>query len=73
MPTLLGVGQYTLYAELPPSGGLYATANVTYRGIQIGTPQSKTKQLPQPRPPYPSPSHPVDTPMFRRRLKSSGA
>lgn len=36
VPTLLGIGQYTLYAELPRSGGLYDTANVTYRGIQIG-------------------------------------
>jgi phospholipid/cholesterol/gamma-HCH transport system substrate-binding protein len=31
-----GVGQYKLYADLPRSGGLYATANVTYRGTQIG-------------------------------------
>src|SRR6201998_3453286 len=36
MPTLMGVGQYTLKADLPASGGLYATANVTYRGITIG-------------------------------------
>src|ERR1700757_1279931 len=36
MPTLMGVGQYTLKADLPGSGGLYATANVTYRGITIG-------------------------------------
>ena len=36
LPTLAGVGQYKLYADLPASGGLYATANVTYRGIQIG-------------------------------------
>src|SRR6201987_691023 len=34
--TLAGFGQYTLYADLPASGGLYRTANVTYRGIQIG-------------------------------------
>ena len=33
---MLGIGQYTLHAQLPRSGGLYATANVTYRGIQIG-------------------------------------
>jgi phospholipid/cholesterol/gamma-HCH transport system substrate-binding protein len=31
-----GVGQYKLYADLPRSGGLYATSNVTYRGTQIG-------------------------------------
>lgn len=36
VPALLGVGQYTLHAELPRSGGLYATANVTYRGSTIG-------------------------------------
>src|ERR1700742_5147156 len=37
IPSLVGVGRYTLYAELPQSGGLYRTANVTYRGITIGT------------------------------------
>ncbi|MEB3983563.1 MCE family protein [Mycobacterium sp. 663a-19] len=37
LPSLVGVGRYTLYAELPQSGGLYRTANVTYRGITIGT------------------------------------
>ena len=31
-----GIGQYKLYADLPRSGGLYATSNVTYRGTQIG-------------------------------------
>jgi phospholipid/cholesterol/gamma-HCH transport system substrate-binding protein len=36
LPSLAGVGQYTLTADLPASGGLYATANVTYRGITIG-------------------------------------
>jgi phospholipid/cholesterol/gamma-HCH transport system substrate-binding protein len=36
LPTLLNVGQYQLKAELPASGGLYRTANVTYRGITIG-------------------------------------
>jgi phospholipid/cholesterol/gamma-HCH transport system substrate-binding protein len=36
IPTLAGIGQYTLYADLPASGGLYRTANVTYRGITIG-------------------------------------
>ena len=35
-PALVGIGQYKLYADLPRSGGLYATANVTYRGTQIG-------------------------------------
>lgn len=36
IPSLIGIGQYTLTAELPASGGLYRTSNVTYRGIQIG-------------------------------------
>lgn len=36
LPSLAGVGQYTLYAQLERSGGLYGTANVTYRGTQIG-------------------------------------
>jgi phospholipid/cholesterol/gamma-HCH transport system substrate-binding protein len=36
LPTLAGIGQYKLYADLPASGGLYATANVTYRGVTIG-------------------------------------
>ena len=36
VPSLVGIGQYHLKAELPASGGLYPTANVTYRGITIG-------------------------------------
>jgi phospholipid/cholesterol/gamma-HCH transport system substrate-binding protein len=36
IPTLAGIGQYTLKADLPASGGLYPTANVTYRGINVG-------------------------------------
>jgi phospholipid/cholesterol/gamma-HCH transport system substrate-binding protein len=36
VPRLVGIGQYELHADLPRSGGLYATANVTYRGTQIG-------------------------------------
>jgi phospholipid/cholesterol/gamma-HCH transport system substrate-binding protein len=36
IPTLMGIGQYQLKADLPASGGLYPTANVTYRGITIG-------------------------------------
>ena len=36
LPRLAGVNQYTLYADLERSGGLYRTANVTYRGIAIG-------------------------------------
>ena len=37
IPTAVGIGQYTLKAALPASGGLYKTANVTYRGQTIGT------------------------------------
>ncbi len=36
IPSLVGIGRYTLKANLPASGGLYPTANVTYRGITIG-------------------------------------
>jgi phospholipid/cholesterol/gamma-HCH transport system substrate-binding protein len=36
IPSLVGIGRYSLYADLPQSGGLYRTANVTYRGVTIG-------------------------------------
>ncbi len=36
IPTMVGIGRYTLQADLPASGGLYPTANVTYRGVTIG-------------------------------------
>ncbi|ORW04400.1 virulence factor Mce family protein [Mycobacterium kyorinense] len=36
LPSVVGLGQYTLKADLPASGGLYPTANVTYRGETIG-------------------------------------
>jgi phospholipid/cholesterol/gamma-HCH transport system substrate-binding protein len=36
IPSLVGIGRYTLKAQLPASGGLYPTANVTYRGQTIG-------------------------------------
>jgi phospholipid/cholesterol/gamma-HCH transport system substrate-binding protein len=36
LPDLVGIGQYSLKADLPASGGLYRTANVTYRGATIG-------------------------------------
>jgi len=36
LPSLAGIGQYELHAKLPRSGGLYETANVTYRGTAIG-------------------------------------
>lgn len=37
LPTkLFGVGRYTVTMELPRTGGLYATGNVTYRGTEVG-------------------------------------
>ncbi|GAB3021211.1 MCE family protein [Mycobacterium bourgelatii] len=33
---LFGVGRYTVTVELPESGGLYDTSNVTYRGFEVG-------------------------------------
>lgn len=33
---LFGVGRYTVTMQLPRSGGLYETANVTYRGTKVG-------------------------------------
>ncbi len=36
LSSLAGIGRYTLKADLPSSGGLYKTSNVTYRGITIG-------------------------------------
>jgi phospholipid/cholesterol/gamma-HCH transport system substrate-binding protein len=36
LPSVAGIGQYKLYADLPRSGGLYSTANVTYLGTEIG-------------------------------------
>jgi phospholipid/cholesterol/gamma-HCH transport system substrate-binding protein len=37
---LFGVGRYTVKMELPQSGGLYQTGNVTYRGTEVGRVQS---------------------------------
>jgi phospholipid/cholesterol/gamma-HCH transport system substrate-binding protein len=36
VPALVGIGRYTLNVDLESSGGLYPTANVTYRGTTIG-------------------------------------
>lgn len=36
VPTMLGIGRYTVMLELPDAGGLYRNANVTYRGDTIG-------------------------------------
>ena len=37
---LFGVGHYVVDVELPRSGGLYETANVTYRGSKVGRVQA---------------------------------
>ncbi|AMU69566.1 MlaD family protein [Mycobacteroides abscessus] len=37
---LFGLGQYTVTLRLPKAGGLYPTANVTYRGTEVGRVQS---------------------------------
>ena len=36
LPSVAGIGQYSLKVDLPAAGGLYRTANVTYRGVTIG-------------------------------------
>ena len=36
LPSVAGVGQYQLKVDLPAAGGLYRTANVTYRGVTVG-------------------------------------
>jgi phospholipid/cholesterol/gamma-HCH transport system substrate-binding protein len=35
-----GVGRYTVTVELPATGGLYKTGNVTYRGTEVGRVES---------------------------------
>ncbi|MEH3140665.1 MAG: MlaD family protein [Mycobacterium kyogaense] len=37
LPALVGIGRYSVAVALPSSGGLYPTANVTFRGSTIGT------------------------------------
>jgi phospholipid/cholesterol/gamma-HCH transport system substrate-binding protein len=37
---LFGVGHYTVKLQLPESGNLYATGNVTYRGTEVGRVES---------------------------------
>jgi phospholipid/cholesterol/gamma-HCH transport system substrate-binding protein len=37
---LFGVGRYTVTMELPKSGGLYESGNVTYRGTEVGRVES---------------------------------
>jgi virulence factor Mce-like protein len=36
VPTLLGLGRYSVTVQLPTTGGLYRFSNVTYMGIQVG-------------------------------------
>lgn len=33
---LFGIGRYPIVVELPSTGGLYKTGNVTYRGLEVG-------------------------------------
>src|SRR5258708_2576914 len=36
VPSLLGLGHYSVTVQLPRSAGLYASSNVTYRGTEVG-------------------------------------
>ncbi|WP_099025843.1 MCE family protein [Mycolicibacterium palauense] len=36
VPALLGVGRYDVTMQLASAGGLYGTANVSYRGVEVG-------------------------------------
>lgn len=36
VPAMLGIGQYTVTMQLSEAAGLYDTANVTYRGTEVG-------------------------------------
>ncbi|MFZ2178920.1 MAG: MlaD family protein, partial [Rhodococcus sp. (in: high G+C Gram-positive bacteria)] len=36
IPSLVGIGRYELKVQLPATGGLYRTSNVTYRGVTVG-------------------------------------
>jgi phospholipid/cholesterol/gamma-HCH transport system substrate-binding protein len=40
LPAMFGVGRYTVTMELPRSGGLYPSGNVTYRGTMVGKVES---------------------------------
>lgn len=41
LPVLLfGVGRYTVTMEIPETGGLYSSGNVTYRGTEVGRVES---------------------------------
>lgn len=36
VPSLLGLGRYSVTVQLPQAGGLYQNGNVTYRGTEVG-------------------------------------
>jgi phospholipid/cholesterol/gamma-HCH transport system substrate-binding protein len=36
IPSLLGLGHYSVTVDLPRAGGLYQNGNVTYRGTEVG-------------------------------------
>ncbi|WP_164478575.1 MCE family protein [Mycolicibacterium stellerae] len=40
LPAMFGIGRYTVALDLPTSGGLYPSANVTYRGTKVGKVES---------------------------------
>lgn len=40
LPAMFGIGRYSVSMELQQSGGLYPTANVTYRGSKVGKVES---------------------------------
>lgn len=45
VPRLLGVGTYKVRVELTDAAGLYSSANVTYRGVEIGRVTSVTMTI----------------------------
>lgn len=36
LDNLVGLGQYSVYVDLPTSGGIFTNAEVTYRGVPVG-------------------------------------
>ena len=40
LPAMFGIGRYTVSMDLASSGGLYPSANVTYRGTKVGNVES---------------------------------
>src|SRR5204863_6721945 len=40
LPAMFGIGRYTVSMDLASSGGLYPSANVTYRGTKVGKVES---------------------------------